>query len=71
MKISEIRIISIERDFNPLYKDKIMLKITYYSQYDSPHICTISSFVSQEVKDQLFIGKVFNTYKEFFEFLES
>jgi len=69
--IPEVRIISVERDFNPIYKDKIMLKIIYYSQYDSPHICTMCSFVSQEVKDQLFIGEVFNTYKEFFEFLKS
>jgi len=68
--IPEVRIISVERDFNPIYKDKIMLKITYYSQYDSPHICTMCSFVSHEVKEKLFIGMTFASYAEFEEFLK-
>jgi len=68
--IPEVRIISVERDFNPIYKGKIMLKIIYYSQSDSPHVVQMCSFVSHETKEKLFIGMTFGTYLEFEEFLK-
>lgn len=66
--IPEIRIVNI---VDGTWKDKILLTITYYSQYDSPHMCTMRHFVTPEIRSQLHVGMVFNTYKEFEDFLNS
>ena len=64
--IPEIRIIDVE---DGTWKKRILLTITYYSQYDSPHMCTMKHFVTPEVRSRLHTGMVFNTYKEFEDFL--
>lgn len=66
--IPEIR---ITRVIDGTWKNKILLIITYYSQYDSPHMRTMKYFVTPEVRSQLHAGMIFNTYEEFEDFLNS
>ena len=67
MAIAEIRIVDVVDGY---WKDKLLVTITYYSQYDSPHMCTMSAFVSPKQRAELHAGMVFNTYKEFEAFLD-
>lgn len=66
MAIAEVRIVDIVDDH---WKDKQLVTITYYSQYDSPHMCTMSALISPKRRTELHVGMVFNTYKEFEAFL--
>lgn len=49
--------------------NKVNTKIKYYDQNSLLSICTISGFIPAEIREQLFVGKTFDTYDNFRKFL--